>query len=186
MRFSFIPLLLLAVPLAEIAVFVFVGGLIGVFATLALVLVTAVIGTALLRWQGFGIMARISAETKAGRVPGRDLAHGAMILVAGVLLLTPGFVTDSLGFLLFVPAIRDMAWRLIRSRITVVAAGAAGGSFASGFPPRPDGGPRPTDGSPVVDLDSEDYRRDPDSPWSGGNGRLSDGQHRRRDSEDGL
>lgn len=186
MPFSFIPLLLLAVPLAEIAAFVFIGGMIGIVATLAMVLVTAVIGTALLRWQGFGIMARISAETNAGKVPGRDLAHGAMILVAGVLLLTPGFVTDSLGFLLFVPAIRDLAWRLIKSRMTIIATSAAGASFTSGVPPRNGGGDRRRDGSTVVDLDSDDYQRDPDSPWSDANGRLSNGPRGRSDSEDGL
>jgi UPF0716 protein FxsA len=56
---------------------------------------------------------------RANRVPGRELVHGVMILVAGVLLLTPGFVTDSLGFLLFVPAFRDMVWRLVKDRIVV-------------------------------------------------------------------
>lgn len=186
MPFSFIPLLLLAVPLAEIAAFVFIGGMIGIVPTLVLVLVTAVIGTALLRWQGFGIMARISAETKAGKVPGRDLAHGAMILVAGVLLLTPGFVTDSLGFLLFIPAIRDLAWKLIKNRITVVATSAGGASFSAGGSPRSAGRGRPDDGSPVVDLDSEDYQRDPNSPWSDEKDRLSNRPPRRGDTEDGL
>jgi UPF0716 family protein affecting phage T7 exclusion len=58
---------------------------------------------------------------RSNRVPGRELVHGVMLLVAGVLLLTPGFVTDSLGFLLFVPAFRDVVWRLVRDRFTVEA-----------------------------------------------------------------
>jgi UPF0716 protein FxsA len=119
MRFSFIPFLLLVVPLAEIAAFVIIGGQIGVWATLGMVLLTAVIGSVLLRWQGIGLFNKINAEMRSNRVPGRELVHGVMLLVAGVLLLTPGFVTDSLGFLLFVPAFRDVVWRLVRDRIVV-------------------------------------------------------------------
>ena len=89
MRFSLIPLALIVIPIAEIAAFIVIGDAIGVLPTLALVLVTAIIGSALLRWQGIGILNRIRMETDAGRIPGRDLVHGAMILVAGVLLLTP-------------------------------------------------------------------------------------------------
>src|SRR5690606_20580036 len=102
MRFSLIPFLLLVVPLAEIAAFVVIGGQIGVWATLGMVLLTAILGSFLLRWQGVELFNRINAELRANRVPGRELVHGVMILVAGVLLLTPGFVTDSFGFLLFV------------------------------------------------------------------------------------
>jgi UPF0716 protein FxsA len=105
MRFSFIPFLLLVIPLAEIAAFVVIGGQIGVWATLGMVLLTAAIGSFLLRWQGVGLFNKINTEMRANRVPGRELVHGVMILVAGVLLLTPGFVTDSLGFLLFVPGV---------------------------------------------------------------------------------
>ncbi|MAW89438.1 MAG: membrane protein FxsA [Phyllobacteriaceae bacterium] len=123
MPFSLIPFLLLVIPLAEIAAFVVIGGQIGVVATLAMIVVTAVIGSILLRVQGFSLIARIQAETDAGRVPGRELVHGVMILIAGVLLLTPGFITDTMGFLLFIPALRDLGWRLLRNRITVVSAG---------------------------------------------------------------
>ena len=126
MAFSIVPFLLLAVPVAEIAVFILVGGQIGVLPTLGLILLTAIVGSILLRVQGFGILRRITAETRAGHVPGRELIHGAMILVAGVLLLTPGFVTDTMGFLLFIPPVRDFGWRLIRDRITIVASGMGG------------------------------------------------------------
>ncbi|WP_420407720.1 FxsA family protein [Hoeflea sp.] len=166
MRFSLIPFLLLVVPLAEIAAFVVIGGQIGVWATLGMVLLTAAIGSVLLRWQGIGLFNRINAEMQANRVPGRELVHGVMILVAGVLLLTPGFVTDTLGFLLFVPALRDAVWRLVRNRIVVTTMSARG----SGRGP---GSPRPDDG--VVDLDADEFERHPDhsSPWSGDQDRLS-------------
>lgn len=172
MRFSLIPLLLLVVPLAEIAAFVVIGGQIGVWATLGMVLLTAVIGSLLLRWQGIGLFNRINAELRADRVPGRELVHGVMILVAGVLLLTPGFVTDSLGFLLFVPGFRDTVWRLIKDRIVVHGMSAGfrsapgpGGSSGPGCGPSRDG---------VVDLDEGEYVRNPDpsSPWSGDETRL--------------
>ncbi len=154
--FSLILMALLLVPLLEIAAFVVIGGKIGVFATLAMVFVTAVIGSVLLRVQGFGLLKRIQETVDAGQVPERELVHGVMILIAGILLLTPGFVTDALGFLLFVPAIRDLGWRLVRNRI-VVATGFSGGANAQS---------RGSSG-PTIDLDEDDYSNDPnpETPW---------------------
>lgn len=106
------PLLILAVfigvPLLEIAVFIQVGGFLGLWPTLAIVILTAVIGTALLRIQGLATLARAQAQMNRGALPTRELFDGACLLIAGVLLLTPGFVTDGLGFLLFLPAARDI------------------------------------------------------------------------------
>ena len=86
MPFSLIPLLLIIIPIAEIAAFILIGGEIGVFPTLGLVLVTAIVGTALLRWQGLGLINRIRSETEAGRLPGRDLVHGVMINDCGCVI----------------------------------------------------------------------------------------------------
>lgn len=158
-RFSIVPLLLLAIPLFEIGVFIAVGGQIGVLPTLALVLVTAIAGSILLRIQGFGVVERIRRAVDQGAVPGRDLVHGVMILVAGVLLLTPGFVTDTLGFLLFIPAVRDVGWTFLRDRIVVVGRGSG---------PGPAGGQSPRrGGSRTIDLDSEDYNDESgaNAPW---------------------
>ncbi|EKF19017.1 FxsA family protein [Nitratireductor pacificus] len=162
MRFSIVPFLLLAIPLAEIATFVMVGSQIGVFPTLGLVLVTAVAGSILLRIQGFGVVRRIQETMNQGGTPGRELVHGVMILVAGVLLLTPGFITDTLGFLLFVPAVRDAGWSFLRKRVVVM--GMPGGSASSGPASgrsRRDGGPR------TIDLSSDDYNETDakNSPW---------------------
>ncbi len=147
---------LLGIPILEIAVFIALGGKIGIAWTLALIFITAVIGTALLRMQGLSLVDRIRQETEAGRVPGRELGHGAMLLVAGILLLTPGFVTDGIGFLLFVPAFRDLLWRFIRSRLDVTV-------IHPGAQRRPPAG----DNGPTIDLGSEEFRRRPDrsSPW---------------------
>ena len=158
---AIVPLLLLAVPIAEIAAFIAVGQWIGIGWTLLMILVTAVIGTVLLRVQGLGLLARAQGEVAAGRVPARELVHGVMLLVAGVLLLTPGFITDTLGFLLFVPALRDWGWRHLRARISVRGAMASAvggmGRGARGARGRAPGrGPMHDD---TIDLGEDDYRR---------------------------
>jgi UPF0716 protein FxsA len=153
-------LLLLGLPIIEIAGFVIVGRQIGVLATIALVLTSMVVGSLLMRWQGFSLIDRIRREMQAGRDPSRELAHGFMILLAGILLVIPGFFTDIVGLLLFLPPVRDLVWRGLRRRM------ATGGSFTvftSGFPRGPSGGRGPT-----IDLDSDDYSSGgpkPGSPW---------------------
>jgi UPF0716 protein FxsA len=118
-RFSFLPLILLALPLAEIAVFVMVGSRIGILPMIALVVLTALLGTAILRRQGLGIAGIMQREMQAGRMPARELADGAMLMAAGVLLLLPGFITDTLGLLLFIPALRRWIFRVLSSRVVV-------------------------------------------------------------------
>lgn len=108
-----------AVPILEIALFVQLGGLIGLFPTLAIVVATAILGTWLVRRQGLAELARVQASLSELRDPTRPLAHGAMILASGLLLLTPGFFTDAVGFALLIPSVRDAAMRWIRSRIKV-------------------------------------------------------------------
>ena len=97
----------IAVPLVEIGVFIQVGGLIGLWPTLAVVVLTAIIGTWLLRQQGLATLGRARAQMDQGVLPTRELFDGICLLFAGALLLTPGFVTDTVGFLLFVPPLRD-------------------------------------------------------------------------------
>jgi UPF0716 protein FxsA len=171
--FSLIPFLFLLIPIAEITVFVLVGSQIGVLPTLALVILTAVAGSILLRWQGLTAMTRIQTELAAGRVPGKELVNGVMILLAGMLLMTPGFVTDVLGLLLFVPPIRDLVWRFLSKRVTFQTFGSR--RFGDGL-----GGERADDANAepdIVDLDEDEYQRHPDrkSPWS-----IDDGSNHTR------
>lgn len=187
MRFSLIPFVLLVVPLMEIAAFVVIGGQIGVWATLAMVVVTAVIGSFLLRWQGVSLLHRIQSEMAAQRLPAKDLVRGAMLVVAGILLLTPGFVTDAIGFLLFVPPVQDAVWSFLKTRITLVGPGMSGGpdgattQQSAGYTHshnqgRPSSGQAQSgqnqsgqagNGEGIVDLDPDDYHdNNPDSPWS--------------------
>jgi UPF0716 protein FxsA len=107
----------LAVPIIEIALFIQVGGWIGLWPTLAIVILTAIAGTALMRSQGAHAWLEIQRSFAELRDPTRPLAHGVMILVAGMLLLTPGFFTDTMGLLLLIPAVRDGVMRQVGRRI---------------------------------------------------------------------
>jgi UPF0716 protein FxsA len=171
MRLSLVPIIVFLMPLAEIAGFVIVGKMVGVWATLALVVLSAVIGAALLRIQGFGILQRISAESRNGGDPGREMVHGAMIVVAAFLLMLPGFISDIIGLLLFIPAVRELAWKVLRKRIVVLGSSRAfrrgpaqGPNANSGAGPQT----RPRGPGHVVDLDETDFRRESNrnSPWS--------------------
>ncbi len=105
-------LALVITPLVEIAMFIQIGGFIGLWPTLFVVIATAAAGTWLLRSQGWELMNRARLTLAGGEFPAREVFDGACILVAGALLLTPGFVTDAAGLLLFVPAVRAYLGRV--------------------------------------------------------------------------
>ena len=109
----------IGVPLIEIALFIKVGGFIGLWPTIAIVIATAVAGTALIRWQGLNTLQQAQQEMEAQRLPVRELFDGVCLLFAGALLLTPGFLTDSVGFALLVPPLRYLLgrylWRALRN-----------------------------------------------------------------------
>ncbi|MEL6677834.1 MAG: FxsA family protein, partial [Pseudomonadota bacterium] len=111
-------LALIFVPLIEIALFIQVGSWIGLWPTLATVVLTAVLGTWLLRSQGRGELQKLQRTFQEGGDPRGPLAHGALILVAGIVLLTPGFFTDAIGFALLIPSIRSVVIEAIAKRIT--------------------------------------------------------------------
>ncbi len=94
------------VPLIEIGLFIEIGGYLGALPTIGLVILTAVLGVSLLRLQGFVTLGRVRQKLDRGELPAMDLAEGLILLIAAVLLLTPGFFTDLIGFLCLVPALR--------------------------------------------------------------------------------
>lgn len=96
----------IAVPIIEISLFIQVGGLIGLWPTLAIVLITAILGTAMVRTQGMQVLAKLQNSMAGNGNPAEQMVHGAMILFSGALLLTPGFFTDAVGFALLIPAVR--------------------------------------------------------------------------------
>lgn len=107
------------VPIVEIALFIQVGGWLGLWPTLGIVILTAVLGTILVRAQGLQAMGQIKSNLNELRDPTESLAHGAMILASGLLLLTPGFFTDAVGFALLVPPVRLALFKYLRSKIKV-------------------------------------------------------------------
>lgn len=109
----------LLVPIIEIALFIQVGGAIGLFPTLSIVVITAVLGTWLVRTQGAMALGQLRGSFERLSDPTEPLAHGAMILFAGALLLTPGFFTDGIGFLLLIPSVRSRAFAYLRSKVSV-------------------------------------------------------------------
>lgn len=150
----------LLVPIIEITLFIQVGDLIGLFPTLAVVILTAILGTWLVRTQGAIALNQVRGSFEHLSDPTEPLAHGAMILFAGALLLTPGFFTDFVGFLLLIPRFRTKAFAYLRSKIAVQ-------SFQMGADPHsPQNRSKPTHQSDVIDGEFEEVSRshDPQHP----------------------
>jgi UPF0716 protein FxsA len=109
MENAIVPLLILlfvGLPLTEIYFLIQVGSEIGALSTILLSILTAIIGAWLVRYQGFGVLMRVREMLDRGEAPAIELMDGALILAAGLFLILPGFLTDSLGFLLLIPPLR--------------------------------------------------------------------------------
>ena len=120
MPFLVLILLFILVPLAEITVLISVSGNIGVAKTLLLVIVTAILGAALVKQQGTAVLASIREQMNAGQTPAVSMIEGLMLFLAGAVLLTPGFITDAAGFLLLVPTVRTKLANYMLARMFVV------------------------------------------------------------------
>ena len=108
----------LAIPLIEIVLFIEVGSRIGTWMTLSIVAGTALLGASLARHEGLKTWWRIQDKLASGRMPDAELLEAVVVLLAGVLLLTPGFLTDALGFLLLYPGTRQMMTRWLKRRLS--------------------------------------------------------------------
>jgi len=113
------PLLFIVVPLVELYLIIKVGALIGAMWTVLLVIATAVIGIQLLRIQGFSTLNRARTTLEQGQMPAMEMMEGMMLAVGGAFLITPGFITDTLGFLCLIPATRRAIIRYLMARSTV-------------------------------------------------------------------
>lgn len=143
-----IPVLLLLVPAMEIFVFIKVGQAIGAWKVVALIFLSAIVGAMLLRYQSIGVIRRLDHDLRQGRTPDASLFDGFLIVVGGVLLILPGFVSDVIGLLLMIPLVRRVLRNFIRSRVTVKGFSGFRGGFRRG---------RPQDD--VVDLSPDDFQR---------------------------
>jgi len=153
------PILFIIIPLVELYVIIAVGEHIGAFWTVLLVLLTAVIGVNLLRVQGMSTLIRAQRNMVQGRVPAMEMVEGIALAVAGVLLITPGFITDSIGFLLLIPASRQAIIRYIM----------AGSTVQTGF-----------HGS-SVEFHSSHHQPPPSDSQQKKTGRTIEGEYRRED-----
>lgn len=139
----------LLVPLIEIGLFIVLGQTIGLWPTLLGVVATALIGSVIIRSQGLSLISDIQRHMRAGMLPAQQLFEGLMVGIAGALLLTPGYFTDTIGFLLLVPPLRVLLYNWIKTSIHVETS--IGGSPYSGSAPRPVQ-------DDVVDLDDDKWR----------------------------
>jgi UPF0716 protein FxsA len=110
--------LFIAVPIAELYVIIKVGEAIGVLPTIALLIADSLIGTALLRWQGRTAWTRFRGALDQNRLPHKEVFDGAMVILGGTLLLTPGFITDVFGLFFLLPPTRAVVWQLVKRSVT--------------------------------------------------------------------
>ncbi|RLA24766.1 MAG: exlusion protein FxsA, partial [Gammaproteobacteria bacterium] len=115
---QFVFLVFLVIPFVEIYLLLQIGGIVGVFPTIALVVLTAIIGAGLLRQQGLATWQRFQDNLAKGTLPAYEMVEGPILLVGGALLLTPGFFTDIIGFACLIPPMRKkIAQYIIEKRL---------------------------------------------------------------------
>lgn len=164
MGFLFVAFIVL--PIVEMVVLIKVGGIIGALNTIGLVLLTAVIGAALLRQQGLATLFRANQRLNSGELPAREVAEGLILAVGGALLLTPGFVTDTFGFLCLLPPTRRWLANQALKRMVVAGASRSGFHFSAGG--QNPFGQRPFNNDDIIEgeyrrEDDDDASRDRDS-----------------------
>jgi len=156
------PMLFIIIPLVELYVIIAVGEEIGAFWTVILVLLTAVIGVNLLRIQGMSTLMKAQRNMAQGAIPAMEMIEGIALAVAGVLLITPGFITDSIGFVLLIPASRQAIIRYIMARSTVQTRfGTRSSQWQPGHPQQKPGPESPETKRPKAGRTIEgEYRRE--------------------------
>ncbi|MDE1210199.1 FxsA family protein [Vibrio aestuarianus] len=158
--FPILLLLFIFVPIIEIGLFIQVGGILGLWPTIAFVLLTAFVGASLVRSQGLQTLLSVQNRLQQGELPAQQIFEGVMLAVAGVLLLTPGFMTDAIGMLVLLPAPRAVIAKYLMSKMVVKG-------MASGFHSSP-------------------YQHDPfhhDSHRSSEQGDTFEGEFERKDND---
>lgn len=147
--------LFVAVPIAELYVILQIGSLLGVLPTIALLIFDSVLGAVLLRSQGLAAWRRFTQALAAGRMPGREVIDGALVIFGGALLLTPGFLTDALGLALLIPPtralLRIVLVRRFAGRIVTQATAGATGPMGRAFGSQTDPTRRPQEADERAD-----------------------------------
>ncbi|KJY86422.1 exclusion suppressor FxsA [Vibrio neptunius] len=165
--FPILLLMFIFVPIIEIGLFISVGGYIGLWPTIALVLITAFVGASLVRSQGLQTLMSVQNRLQQGELPAQQIVEGVMLAVSGVLLLTPGFMTDALGMLVLLPAPRAAMAKFLMSKMTVQS---VGGGFQGGF------------GS--GNFQQGPFDQDPFNHQPNKDGNTFEGEYERKDGDD--
>lgn len=168
--FPILLLLFIAVPIIEIGLFIQVGGFLGLWPTIGLVLITAFAGASLVRSQGIQTLMSVQNRLQQGEMPAQQIVEGVMLAVAGVLLLTPGFMTDAMGMLVLLPAPRAIIAKKLMTKM-VVSGGQ--GFSASGFHHSSQGGQNPFQNGP--------FQNDPFK--SNNDGDTFEGEYERKEDD---
>lgn len=141
-------LLFIGIPVLELLIFLFLGSKIGITATLAIIVITAILGAYLTKSQGLKALQKYQLALSEGRLPHEEVIDGVLILIAGAVLLTPGFLTDAIGFSLLIPPLRDFIKAItkakLKNRVSVV-----GQEMGATDQSRPQSGPR------VINVEAE-------------------------------
>lgn len=172
-------LLFVLVPAVELVLLIRIGRWIGLWPTLGIIVVTGVVGSVLARQQGFSVFARLQARLGGGELPGREIVDGAIILVSGALLLTPGVLTDVVGFAGLVPWTRAPIRGLLRRYLQKQARSGAANLriFWSGPGRSGPGESGPSGGYPGGGGSGRDGSGGPGDGSSSGGGRVRSGEH---------
>ncbi|CAM3089127.1 FxsA family protein [Vibrio neptunius] len=165
--FPILLLMFIFVPIIEIGLFISVGGYLGLWPTIALVLITAFVGASLVRSQGLQTLMSVQNRLQQGELPAQQIVEGVMLAVSGVLLLTPGFMTDALGMLVLLPAPRAAMAKYLMSKMTVQS---VGGGFQGGF------------GS--GNFQQGPFDQDPFNHQPNKDGNTFEGEYERKDGDD--
>ena len=150
-------LLFIVLPAAELMLLIEIGKRVGTVPTLALIVVTGILGASLARWQGMGVLRKITAQTQQGQLPAGHLVDGLMILLAGAVLLTPGVITDLVGFLCLIPITRRWIKAFVSHRMKRAIRRGSLKIYTAGDGPSPSPGFGPQrrtqdDDGPVIDV----------------------------------
>lgn len=163
--FPILLLLFIAVPIIEISLFIQVGGVLGMWPTIGLVIITAFFGATLVRSQGLQTLMSVQSRLQQGELPAQQIVEGVMLAVAGVLLLTPGFMTDVFGMAVLLPAPRAWLAKQLMSKVKVNNMAAGGFQSHSHFQqgnPFEQSGSRPHDNYQDGDTFEGEYQKKDD------------------------
>ena len=155
--------LFILVPLIEIGVFIEVGGIIGLWPTLAVIVLSAIAGSALIRHQGLAILGQAQESFAAGRLPVREIFDGICLLLAGAFLLTPGFVTDAFGALLLIPPFRHLIRTVVLMHFLDRKKVWMNGGAPQGHGPEQGDGPATIEGKYTVSRSDQEPHQRPEA-----------------------